>query len=235
MRPQRLTIFIFIVLVAIVIYWPNVVWMLRPQFAVSPKSEEGRALSIENTYLKSRLALQSAISAETLSRGDYEPVFVYARYPFNFKEELVVSSGEGGRIKINGAVLLRGEELLDSEEMIGIFIGTVSSTRSHSSVVETIFDYRWQSAVHIGEDAVPGLLEGGLDPRIVLVPKDEDIQIGDVVMNADDRFEYGLPIGVVKSVQPSDDNLFQEIGIDLPYDLSGVSVVWVERNVIGEE
>jgi len=229
MRPQRLIIIFFILFLVIVLYWPNLVWVLRPPLAVSPKSEEGRALLIENTYLKGELAKQGAISARTLKKRGYESAFVYARYPFNFKEELVLSVGGESDIKLGGAVLLRQNGSLGGENLVGILIGNVSTTQKTTSIVKTIFDYRWQSAVHIGSKSIPGLLEGGLDPKVVLVPKDVLVRPGDVIINADNRFEYGLPIGVVKRVYPSADNLFQEIELDLPYDLSSLSVVWVER------
>ncbi|MBS3903588.1 MAG: rod shape-determining protein MreC [Anaplasmataceae bacterium] len=228
MRPPKLTTLLFIFLLGLMLYWPDVIWWIRPQFSVDPKSEEGRALSIENAYLKSELAKQTIIDSDILNRRDYKPAFVYGRYPFNFKEELVISVGGEGGIKLGGAALLK-QNSLDNQNLPHIFIGNVSTTQRSISVVKTIFDYRWQSAVHIGSKAVPGLLEGGLDPKVVLIPKDASLKEGDVVVNADNRFEYGLPIGRVRRVSLSEDNLFQNAELDLPYDLSSISLLWIER------
>ena len=51
----------------------------------------------------------------------------------------------------------------------------------------------------------------------------------DVVVTADSNFPYGLPVGVVRDVSISKDNLFEEATINFSYDINSIETVLIEK------
>src|SRR3989344_6996674 len=78
------------------------------------------------------------VGAETLGKK----VPVYSRYPFNFKNEILIAAGEEEGIREGDTALFQGS-----------LLGIVSKTFPHSAVVETIFDARFKVSVRVGLEA----------------------------------------------------------------------------------
>ncbi len=220
-----------LLILAILILWsPDFLWRLtdlsKPGSAIEGEVEVLRA---ENSHLKSQLAkLDSEIQTQTLP---FEAIRanVYSRYPLNFKHELVINKGSRDRVRVRGAVVIPvlRESGLSSQVFL---VGSVSSVLGSRSFIQTIFDYRFKEAVHIGTGKVSGLLIGGLSPTIMLIPKDAKISSGDVVISASPELPYGVILGRLKEVRSSSDQLFREASLELLYDINNLTVVAVEVN-----
>lgn len=194
------------------------------------RNEEGMnedALVFENQNLKTEIAnLKEMImrTPKTFSE-DYEFGFVYARYPFNVKSEVLINIGADQGIVSDSPVLFGAY----GEDEIGksVLFGLVKNVFAETSLVETIFSNEWRSEVKIGDKQVLAVLEGGATPVLRRINKEANILDGDVVYSADGRFPYGLAIGYIKDIEMSPDHLFKEAKLDIPYDLAQVGLVLV--------
>ncbi|MEK7138437.1 MAG: rod shape-determining protein MreC [Patescibacteria group bacterium] len=222
------------------IYWALVLALLglilfRPVLGVWFKhlldgDSEGQredSLIFENQNLKAEIAKLKEIDARTPENyaEDYDYGFVYARYPFNIKNQVLINVGKDVGVTMGKTVLFGAY----SEDEIGrsVLFGSIKNVFEATSLVETIFSNEWRSEVRIGDKQVLGVLEGGATPAVRLINKDANILEGDVVYSADERFPYGLAIGYIKDIEMSSDHLFKEAKLDIPYDLAQVGLVLV--------
>ena len=184
----------------------------------TPGNDNLSALIIENNNLKTELTAWkgSGSHSPVAQPGKTTEVFVYSRYPFNLKNELLINAGADFGITSNRAVLFRK-----------IFIGKTEQVQKNKTSVMTVFDSRFQLAVRIGEKAVEALLVGGNRPRLTLIPRGTQIYVGDKIYSASPDFPYGLPIGEVLNTMISADQSFGEADVKFDYDLNNVRAVSV--------
>jgi len=164
-----------------------------------------RDLLIENEALKAELAELEELRKHLPDRmpAGSLPVFIYSRYPLNFKNELIVSAGGNDGVKEGMIAVLPGRSG-DS-----VLVGRVAQVFPETSLVLTLFDPRFQTAVRVGERT---------EPKATLIPKKDEVKEGDVVSAAGAGFPYALAIGEVARMLPASDQLFQEAAVRLPYD-----------------
>lgn len=149
-------------------------------------------LEKENKNLQVQLLNQKIRRANTVK--------VYSAYPFSNRGEIAIASGAEDGIKV-GSVVTYGKNTL---------IGKVTKVFDSSSVVTTIFNPSWRSAVRIGERETDALLQGGNELTITLIPIDAEIHDGELVVTASQDLPYGLGIGTVKNVRTAPGNAFKE-------------------------
>lgn len=161
---------------------------------------------------------------------------VFSNYPFNFKNQLTVGAGSFQGVAISHAVVVPATIASGAAPAPPpVLVGTVEKVFENASVIETIFDTRWNSAVRVGAGGADALLTGGLDPVVTLIPKDASVLPGDIVYSADAKFPYGLIIGEVKNVEFSSDRTSQRAELSLPYDLNKIrTVIVLTRNVTAQ-
>ncbi len=211
----------FIVLLLIFLR-PEAGWSVRSFFMGSPQSEgkDTETLRIENASLKAQIAKLQVVRDQLPQwSADYVRAVVSSRYPFNFKNELLINAGKNQSIFVDEAVIF-GK----------ILIGQIQEVFGNTSIVKTIFDNRWQSAVQVGQKGVQALLKGGGDPKLTLIDKKAKVMAGDVVYNVAPGLPYGAPIAEVGRIELSPDNLFQEASLKLQYDLGDIRSVLVIKN-----
>lgn len=172
----------------------------------------------ENDALRERvLACGVAASVSpSLLRTD-----VYASYPFNNQNIVLIALGEDEGIRPMMPATIGGE----------VLVGQVITTFKHSSSVRTIVSPDWRIPVRIGTHKTPGLLMGGPTVRVGMIPADQKITAGDVLIAASRDLPYGLRIGVITSVTPhTEGGVFQEAAVTLGYDLYNLTeldiMVW---------
>lgn len=191
------------------------------------QDQNDNGLVFENQNLKTEIVLLKEIVERTPRKIDenYELGFVYARYPFNIKSEVLINAGNKQSI-LAGKPVVFGAYGLGEIGQTALF-GIVSEVFKETSLVSTIFSKDWRSEVKIGEKQAMAVLEGGSIPKLRLINKDAAVLEGDVVYNADGRFPFGLPVGYIKDTRTSSDSLFKEAELNVPYDLSQVGLVFV--------
>lgn len=161
-------------------------------------------LERENENLKSQILIQE------LTDGPSVPV--YSSYPFNNRSEIAVAVGEKDGIS-EGDIVTYGENIL---------VGRVKQIASDTSIVTTIFDPGFETAVRIGPGAVDALLKGGNRLSLSLIPKESSIEEGDIIFTAGAEFPYGLEIGRVRDVRESDGDVFKSAGVNPAFEVKAL-------------
>ncbi len=194
----------------------------------APQASDEHELALEVASLKAGLA---EIVQKNRAANDWPvdsvPAFVYSRYPFNFRNEIVITVGRVHGVEVGNAVVV---PVVASTIGKPIMIGTVTKVFESTSLVRTIFDTAFQTPARIGEEGIDTLFIGGLEPRLTLIPKTARPKSGDAVYTASPEVPYGLPLGTLGDVHPSENQVFQESEISVPYDLNDVRMVAVVMN-----
>lgn len=195
--------------------------LMRPSFEGA--DEELSFLRFENASLKSELAEFSGAAnlLRSASSGTI-PVFVYSRYPFSFKDELIIAAGSSAGVKVGQAAAVHGSS---GDARIPILLGVVTRVFSNHAAIRTVYDARFELPVRVGEKGVDALLAGGAAPRVTLIPKGESVIPGDAVYAASADLPYGFALGTVGEMLTGSDEVFREARLKLPYDLGRVRAV----------
>lgn len=182
----------------------------------SPRTERER-LRTENEKLKADIALLEQVR-NYMPRGSQNsiPAFVYSKYPFNLKNEILISIGEEQGVKVGQTVVFQG-----------LFLGKVINVFDSSAVVQTIFDSRFALAAKVGEGAIDALLKGGDEPKLTLVVKNAQIKEGESIYSAAPGVPYGLPIGHVREYRMKEGDPFGEVLLRLNYSPAEINIVEV--------
>lgn len=208
-----------IILILLIFFRPFYGWWLRGLFAPGVVGGVEVNLRLENEKLKSEIAelhlVKSQIPAKTYG---YLTAMVYSRYPFNFKNELLVNIGARDGVTLGKPVLF-GDALL----------GRVSQVFDESSLIETVFDGGFELPVGIGNSGEKALFNGGSLPGLSLISLSGSVKEGDVVYSISPDFPYGIPIGEIQAIHISSDHLFREAPLKFPYDLNEVKAVLVRK------
>lgn len=161
--------------------------------------EENKRLRLENDTLKSwqKLALKLAVDQKELSRLlNYKPVAqgreyvvrVLADYNSPFSQSLIINGGRNIDVK-------KGDVLVTNNGLLGRVIAVGSTTARALKVT----DYYSRLPVLIGTRQILGILSGDNThyPKIISLPEDMTVEIGDYVMTAGDAGVYpsGIPVG----------------------------------------
>ncbi len=162
--------------------------------SISEPSNERKIAELEkeNQSLKFQLLGQKVRKANTVK--------VYSAYPFNNRGEVTIAAGATSGLKI-GSAITYGDNVL---------VGKITKIFDSTSVVTTIFDPSWKSAVRIGEKEIDALLQGGNEITVTLIPADADIHEGELVVTASDDLPYGLGVGVIKNIRTAPGGAFKE-------------------------
>jgi hypothetical protein len=81
--------------------------------------------------------------------------------------------------------------------------------------------------VKIGADRADGLLKGGANPEVTLIPKAKAVLKGDSVYSASAEVPFGLPLGTLGGTTSAEGEIWESALLELPYDFANISVVGV--------
>lgn len=176
---------------------------------------ENLLLKKENEELKARIQKSQLPIADRQLPDNYLPAKVLSTYPFNFKNKITVNVGEKNGVKKSATVTL-GEDIL---------IGQIMDVDRDFSAARTIFDPNWQLPVRIGKEEINGLLQGGNEPKIVLIENDEFLEAGFVVYSAGEGIPYGLKVGEIKEINKDAMGVFKEAFLKTPFNVGDLREV----------
>jgi cell shape-determining protein MreC len=185
-------------------------------------------LSIRNQELKAELAILNHL-AQTLPQApnNAQYALVYSHYPFNLKNELTLTLGARDGVTPNSPVTFVANRSASTLKSPGVLVGKIKTTFPNLSLVQTIFDPNWKSAVKVGPKAVDALLVGGNEPRLTLIAKGAVISANMPVYTASPDLPYGLAVGETTMPVLSADQLFWESTLKLAYDPNDINAVFV--------
>jgi hypothetical protein len=141
---------------------------------------------------------------------------VYSRYPFNFKNEILIAAGDKQGIKVGDTALFQGS-----------ILGVVLKVFDNSALVETVFDSRFRTPVRVGLSGTEALLVGGNQPTLQLIPPDAPVENSDHAYSAAEGMPYGVRIGAVERVRDAKDGNYKEADLRVPYNPASLSEVVV--------
>lgn len=181
--------------------------VLTPNFALKQQISE---LQKENENLRVQIFDQSVSPTSTVP--------VYSSYPFNNNQYIVLAAGSRQGVGV-GDVVTYGSKIL---------VGKVTSVSANESVAETIFNPNWEMSVRIGSQQINSLFRGGIELDITLIPQNLSVNVGDLVVTANQGLPYGLEVGRVQSVAADIGTPYQRAILEAPFkldDLRNVSIV----------
>lgn len=223
---EHWTLAIFVtILLAVFLLGPTLGASIYSRFAPAGSSSD---FAVENQALKAQLAELASLRKDIPNdSAPYKAALIYSRYPFNFKNEIVINSGSKDGISV-GEIVGVASQATSSRSVV--FLGSVKQVFENSASVRTIFDPDFQAAVKIGS-GVDALLKGGTDPKLTMIPKDSTIASGDAVYSVSPDLPYGIALGQVDKVSYSKGQFFTEATLKLPYDLNTLKVVSIIPSV----
>lgn len=185
-------------------------------------NKENQALRLENESFRARIQGLENSSDIFKQNGKYfyRRTDVYSTYPFNNRRYLTINAGSEDGIK----------PLMPVAVSEGVVVGQVIEVSSKYSLVRTIFDAGWELPVRIGAAGAGGLLIGGQPPKITLIGKDKEIQVGQPVVSSGINFPYGFRFGELAEVNEDTGNLFKQGELKLPYNFNELQAVLVVTN-----
>ena len=223
MRKKRYPLVIAIIVLVLVILAANIIFDFKLSFnrsvasvfnSFAPEGELERQILLlqkENADLKAQLFQEKVIPQDV--------AIVYSSYPFNNKSEIVISWGLNDGVSV-GDTVTYGNNIL---------IGQVSAVTTKNSVVETIFDPGFETAVRIGTAGVDALIRGGNELILDFIPDDAQIEVGDKVITASKELPYGLEIGEVKEVRTKGGSVFKSATVKASFEIKTLRDVNVLR------
>lgn len=146
-------------------------------------------------------------------------VKVYSAYPFSNRGELAIAAGLADGIKI-GDVVTYGNNII---------VGKITKVFDSSSVVTTIFNPSWKSAVRIGEHEIDALLQGGNELTVTLIPIESEVHDGELVITASQDIPYGLGMGTIKNIRTAPGNAFKEATLEPNFQFKQLKDVSIYR------
>lgn len=199
-----------------VILWPR--WWI--QGLINPALEQKKYQELVNQYEDVRAQLFQL--QNTLPNSTTSPALVHAKihatYPFNNKHLISINVGQREGVRVGMPVTIEKATLL----------GKIKETFERYSLVETIFSREWQLPVRIGNDGVEALFNGGSEPTISLIVKEDDVADGQIIYTASNDMPYGLTIGRLSHFDSElSPEAFRVGGVKVSYSLIDLTDVWV--------
>lgn len=175
-------------------------------------------LTLENQALQaqiSELKLRPEIVKE--DRVTYLISKVYSNYPFNDADLVLLHAGKNDGLKEGMVATVKP----------GIFFGEVVRVDDKISEVKTLFDKSVEIPVKIGPNMIDGLLIGGSSVKVTLISKNQPIASDQGIYLADRKYPFGLSVGKVGSIASTDQDLFEEASVVLPYEKSQIKELFI--------
>ena len=157
---ERWFLFIIIILLGVLIFVPfSSISKLKQFLFLGQGTGRGyyEDLAVQNTALKARLTQLWVSQREPpMQQMAAIPAFIYSRYPFNFKNEMLISIGKDQGVAVGEAAVISYASATSSfgeHERGVVLIGEGDKVFDNTAAVKTIFDSRFRLAVRVGEDS----------------------------------------------------------------------------------
>lgn len=152
----------------------------------------------------------------------------------NVLAEIIIKTTDGTS---NSVIINRGsEDGIETGNPVffdnGFLLGRIIAVEKNTAVMRLITDNRSKiTASIINQNKTQGLVEGehGLSIKMKMIPQDENVQVGDIVITSgsESKIPRGLIIGKVESIQKELYEPFQSANLRPLADLNKVNIVTV--------
>ncbi|MFH1246226.1 MAG: rod shape-determining protein MreC [Candidatus Liptonbacteria bacterium] len=235
MKEQWMFIALIAICLLVTVFYPSLGWLIRDSLYMNTAANvSDEELLRSNQALLAQVAVLTSAQKEVPNKNDaYVSAFVYSRYPFNYKNEVLVSAGgadgvhEGDLAVVPIASAAMSEQANDNGTFRGVLLGKVRQVFNDSALVETVYDKDFESAVRIGAEGIDSLLKGGTTPRLTLIPPRANVKQGDIAYTASSNGPYGIPVGSVDKISMATDKVFDEATLNMGYDVNRITIVYL--------
>ncbi len=222
MRKENFFLITLFIIAVLIIFYPSAGWMIRSFLAPATwQNKDAAVLSLENESLKAELAKLRVLKKESPPSGNFLQASIYSNYPFNLKSELLSDKGKKDGVKAGQPVFV----LYSSKKVL---IGKIKEVFENNSLIQTIFDSRFQTSVRIGDYGANSLLKGGNNPKLTLIPKDAKIGEGDAVYSVSSDYPFGMAVGLARNIHLSSDQFFSEADLETVYNPNDFQSVFID-------
>jgi len=192
---------------------------------------ENNALTEENSRLQGELAnLQSAKTENEQLRQDLHfqssrsdisliPASVLGFSPSSSFQSFTINLGSEDGVTEGQAVIFAG-----------YLIGKIKAVSTHTAEVWLITNRNLLVPVVLSESGVVGIMRGGISGLIVdNIPLDTKVKLNEPVVTSslEGLYPAGVPIGQVKEVISSEEEIFLTLRISSPIKIGGITTVFV--------
>ncbi len=158
-------------------------------------------LERENADLRAQLLIENVNPQNSIQ--------VYSSYPFNNRSEIAIAAGSNRGVS-EGSIITYGENIL---------VGRVKTVTPEVSVVTTIFDPSFETAVRIGEGGADALFKGGNELTLTLIAPTAVLEEGSAVYTASSDFPYGLTLGKLQNIERGEDGMYEEVRVEPAFEI----------------
>jgi len=194
------------------LYLPALVVESRLEEVMSLREERDSLVKVNLIFAgKLRKCISEGLVV-TWSKGfEGEPVRILALRPLGIPTRLILEGGNDRGFKYGAPVLQRG-----------YFVGKLSEVFGSTSTALTLFSRELRVGVANIRSGVIGVLQGGTNPKVKYIPKGSDVKVGDTLVTSGlgGVFPRGIPVGVITSVEKSEDELFLGVWVNPLFDVS---------------
>ncbi|MDD5547516.1 MAG: rod shape-determining protein MreC [Candidatus Pacebacteria bacterium] len=180
-------------------------------------------LLLENESLRAKILELESLQSKTVKENGiiYKTAYAHLTYPFSHRNLFTINFGSN-----DGA-----ERYMGVAAAPGILMGQIMEVYPNISIVKSIFDSNFKTAVRIGDYGVDALFEGGNEPVASMVKKGKEIKVSDAVYSASADFPYGMKIGEIKEILNSNkEGVFNKASVGVNYNLNEIREVFVITN-----
>jgi rod shape-determining protein MreC len=196
-------------------------------------------LSDENTQLKQRLTEKESEAAR-LNEIEKENALLRAQLNFTEEQKLDLRGARvigysPDNVRRNITIDLGREDGVEEGQAVvssGAFVGKIEKVHDKSSEVFLMSDPEFRVLVMTQNGRARGILRGQLGSglRMEQIAQNEAIEPNEYVITAgSEKIPKGLPLGVVESVDRSDNEIFQAANIKPLADSQRLEIVFVVK------
>ncbi|MFA4999491.1 MAG: rod shape-determining protein MreC [Parcubacteria group bacterium] len=183
---------------------------------------EGLSSNNETNYLREKNQ-ELEIEVLNLKNGNPSlsgvagvPAKVFSAYPFADRSELTISAGSAMGVEIGNAVIYGN-----------VLVGKIKEISKRTSVVQTVFDPKFEIPVRIGEAETDALYVGSMNPKLNMIDTNKSPKCGELVICAAKDLPYGLGVGRTLEIS---DGLFKEASLEPLLEIKELRNVFVVTN-----
>lgn len=215
----------------------SVVTRFKPQSAAQPPAAV-RDLLVENARLQVQLAEYESLKKQLqlLQTNDFNYVIgrVLTKDVAGEQQILIINVGKNQGLKVGLPVIVEDGSSRDPSARpkggAGILIGKIVAVKNNFSQVMLLTDNQSQTAAAVsGANHTIGVVSGesGLNLKMELIPKDEPVAVGEVVVTSglEPNIPPGLVIGEVAEISEPGGGFFKTAYLKSLVSLDKINVV----------
>lgn len=216
--------------------WDTLSTFLHKQDSEESQTEKETILSLtlENTRLRSELndyaRLRTDLKAPAFESMRAIPAHIIIRPIDTLQSTYIINKGITDGISVGDACIVQG----------GVLVGFITDASEHSAVLQTILHPNTSITAETvvtdeGEKPARGLITSQFQTaiRMATIPRDATLHQGQTVVSVSNglTIPHGMIIGTITNIQKQENEAYQQVDIELPYNINNLTTVMVMHSL----